>query len=295
MEQEQDLAGDSESTDLVIPRNGPEINSSGNVVEMHLVWVELENLPDLPATLEKLDVSCNRLRVIAALPEGLLEFSCNYNQIFRICALPPRLRFASMSRNNLVELPAIPGTLKELYAGHNWINTLANVEFPDGILAIDLSLNQLRTVPRFPDSVMFLNLDSNFIREIDQFPASLTSLYIAHNHLVEIPEVPESTIAFFTYGNSLVNIPDIRGALNIERMDVSFIGNSLMTPAMYTRVRDYYLLLLQLLRDLTRSFRIPRDLVVILLRDFVGGADFRAKFVWTSEDHEFFSRIQDMT
>jgi Leucine-rich repeat (LRR) protein len=99
----------------------------------------IEELPQLPITLQFLDCSYNALTKLPPLPPNLLTLrcynnaltelpplppkleylECNNNMIMQLPTLPPRIRTIHCSDNALIELPTLPFTLSILYYGNN--------------------------------------------------------------------------------------------------------------------------------------------------------------------------------
>ncbi|MDO2730615.1 hypothetical protein [Escherichia coli] len=86
-----------------------------SALELELANLMLTSLPELPAGLEKLDVSGNQLCSLPVLPAGLVMLDVSNNQLSGLPALPGYMRTLNVSNNQLTSLPdRLPSGLEML-------------------------------------------------------------------------------------------------------------------------------------------------------------------------------------
>ncbi len=110
-----------------------------SALELELANLMLTSLPELPAGLEKLDVSGNQLCSLPVLPAGLEKLD--------------------VSGNQLCSLPVLPTGLEELYVRRNLLDSLPVL--PDGLKKLDVSRNRLCSLPVLPAGLKHLNVGGN--------------------------------------------------------------------------------------------------------------------------------------
>ncbi|UVO35630.1 hypothetical protein KUL72_30040 [Bradyrhizobium arachidis] len=141
------------------------------IVVLDVPFNRLTTLPDeLPASLQRLDVSGNQLSSLPALPSGLRGLDVNSNRLERLPdVLPAGLQFLSANHNRLPNLPgALPASLQFLHVSHNQLTSLP-VALPAMLEFLDVSQNRLTDLPA-------------------ALPASLAFLDVSQNHLTSLPE-----------------------------------------------------------------------------------------------------------
>ncbi|OPY95243.1 hypothetical protein A5906_09315 [Bradyrhizobium sacchari] len=141
------------------------------IVVLDVPFNRLTNLPDeLPASLQRLDVSGNQLSSLPALPSGLRGLDVNSNRLESLPAvLPASLQFLSANHNRLLNLPdPLPASLQFLHVSHNQLTSLP-IALPAMLAFLDVSENQLVDLPA-------------------ALPASLEFLDVSQNHLTSLPE-----------------------------------------------------------------------------------------------------------
>ncbi|WP_439397697.1 NEL-type E3 ubiquitin ligase domain-containing protein [Bradyrhizobium sp. PMVTL-01] len=141
------------------------------IVVLDVPLNRLTNLPDeLPASLQRLDVSGNQLSSLPALPSGLRGLEVTSNRLASLPAvLPAGLQFLGANYNRLLNLPEpLPASLQFLHVSHNQLTSLP-VALPAMLEFLDVSQNQLTDLP-------------------PALPASLAFLDVSQNHLTSLPE-----------------------------------------------------------------------------------------------------------
>ncbi|WP_349253673.1 NEL-type E3 ubiquitin ligase domain-containing protein [Bradyrhizobium sp. CB82] len=127
--------------------------------------------PVLPADLQQLDVSRNRLTSFPeTLPAGLWDLNANENWLRSLPeALPAGLRQLNVSSNRLTGLPdRLPPRLLRLYASRNRLTSLPDT-LPPGLLRLYANSNGMTSLP-------------------DTLPAGLRQLEARDNRLTSLPE-----------------------------------------------------------------------------------------------------------
>lgn len=96
--------------------------------------------------LKRLNLSFNKIKTIPPLPPTLVEFHLAGNQIEEITSTisSSNVTFLDVDLNRLTSIPLLP-RVKNIYASQNMINQFPL--FSRDIYAVDLSYNQLTTVP----------------------------------------------------------------------------------------------------------------------------------------------------
>ena len=91
---------------------------------LHFDSLGLTSLPELPASLRKLDAANNQLASLPELPDSLLELNVYNNQLTSLSKLPDSLQRLYVSNNQLTSLPELPPSLQRLYVSNNQLTSL---------------------------------------------------------------------------------------------------------------------------------------------------------------------------
>jgi len=81
----------------------------------------------LPANLQKLDCSVNRILNIPLFPHKLESIECNHNRLKKLAELPPNLKTLDCANNQLTELPDLPDSVEYLDCADNQITRLPDL------------------------------------------------------------------------------------------------------------------------------------------------------------------------
>ncbi len=154
------------------------------------------------SSIVELNVSHNRIQLIAGLPRTLTKLIADTNEITMIQSkLPPNLETLALSYNMLryAGLPFNwPSTLKELHLDHN------NIE---------------RFPRKLPDSLEVLTLSENRLTELPSvLPASLQYFFVSGNRIRTVPSYKshKKFAVFDINDNCLTNIPNDMNAVVFE-------------------------------------------------------------------------------
>lgn len=111
----------------------------------------LENLPALPASLQRLYVGANNLKLLPALPPVLQVLSASYNTLARLPPLPASLVSIHVNGNELAGLPAFHEGVENVFVNNNRIDSLPTL--PASLRKLDVSGNQVFVLPILPNGL----------------------------------------------------------------------------------------------------------------------------------------------
>ncbi|EGO8353819.1 hypothetical protein E0V34_18120 [Escherichia coli] len=162
-----------------------------SALELELANLMLTSLPELPAGLEKLDVSGNQLCSLPVLPTGLEELYVRRNLLDSLPVLPAGLVMLDVSNNQLSGLPALPAGLVTLDVRFNLMSSLP--ELPGYMRTLNVSNNQLIHLPVLPVRLKVLDVSNNQLTSLpDRLPSGLEMLNVCWNKLTSKPSRPPS-------------------------------------------------------------------------------------------------------
>ena len=200
--------------------------NSASALELELANLMLTSLPELPAGLEKLDVSGNQLCSLPVLPTGLEELYVRRNLLDSLPVLPAGLKKLDVSRNRLCSLPVLPAGLKHLYLCKNHLCSLpvlpASLEkldvsrnrlcslpvLPTGLVMLDVSNNQLSGLPALPAGLVTLDVRFNLMSSLPELPGYMRTLNVSNNQLIHLPVLPVRLKVLDVSNNQLTSLPD---------------------------------------------------------------------------------------
>ncbi|EGO9199663.1 hypothetical protein DVV75_002408 [Escherichia coli] len=191
-----------------------------SALELELANLMLTSLPELPAGLEKLDVSGNQLCSLPVLPTGLEELYVRRNLLDSLPVLPDGLKKLDVSRNRLCSLPVLPAGLKHLNVGGNNLFMSTGLELPTGLEELDVRRNWLDSLPVLPDGLKHLYVCKNHLCSLPVLPASLEKLDVSRNRLCSLPVLPAGLVMLDVSNNQLSGLPALPAGL--VTLDVRF-------------------------------------------------------------------------
>ncbi|HCB8036233.1 TPA: hypothetical protein M2R10_003148 [Escherichia coli] len=194
--------------------------NSASALELELANLMLTSLPELPAGLEKLDVSGNQLCSLPVLPTGLEELYVRRNLLDSLPVLPAGLKKLDVSRNRLCSLPVLPAGLKHLNVGGNNLFMSTGLELPTGLEELDVRRNGLDSLPVLPAGLKHLYLCKNHLCSLPVLPASLEKLDVSRNRLCSLPVLPTGLVMLDVSNNQLSGLPALPAVL--VTLDVRF-------------------------------------------------------------------------
>lgn len=200
--------------------------NSASALELELANLMLTSLPELPAGLEKLDVSGNQLCSLPVLPTGLEELYVRRNLLDSLPVLPAGLKKLDVRRNGLDSLPVLSAGLKHLYLCKNHLCSLpvlpASLEkldvsrnrlcslpvLPTGLVMLDVSNNQLSGLPALPAVLVTLDVRFNLMSSLPELPGYMRTLNVSNNQLIHLPVLPVRLKVLDVSNNQLTSLPD---------------------------------------------------------------------------------------
>ncbi|HHJ3912126.1 TPA: hypothetical protein ACQJTW_000442 [Escherichia coli] len=177
-----------------------------SALELELANLMLTSLPELPAGLEKLDVSGNQLCSLPVLPTGLEELYVRRNLLDSLPVLPAGLKKLDVSRNRLCSLPVLPAGLVMLDVSNNQLSGLPAL--PAGLVMLDVSNNQLSGLPALPAGLVTLDVRFNLMSSLPELPGYMRTLNVSNNQLIHLPVLPVRLKVLDVSNNQLTSLPD---------------------------------------------------------------------------------------
>lgn len=152
-------------------------------------------LPDLPETLESVDVSYNSLTWIPKLPKALKTLRAYFNDLTSLPELPASLEILSVHNNNLTQLPDLPKTLKVLKIGKNLLTRVP--ELPETLDSLDIGDNDIFRLPDLPKRLRGLYCDNCRLDRLPDLPETLVELSFSYNNITRLPDLPKTLKSVF--------------------------------------------------------------------------------------------------
>ncbi|MGR6332085.1 hypothetical protein ACU5TV_03230 [Escherichia coli] len=177
-----------------------------SALELELANLMLTSLPELPAGLEKLDVSGNQLCSLPVLPAGLEKLDVSGNQLCSLPVLPTGLEELYVRRNLLDSLPVLPASLEKLDVSRNRLCSLPVL--PAGLVMLDVSNNQLSGLPALPAGLVTLDVRFNLMSSLPELPGYMRTLNVSNNQLIHLPVLPVRLKVLDVSHNQLTSLPD---------------------------------------------------------------------------------------
>jgi len=194
-----------------------------SVTVLNLRCNKLTTLPALPPRLDHLDLSANRLISLPELPQTLTVLGADFNRLASLPELPLNLLYLSVSCNRLLWLPPIPPKMLEIQCGNNRLEHLPVL--PNSLTMLTVSHNKLKTLQPLTGHFAMLDLRHN---EIEHLPAGIATavsggiLDIAHNPLhhstlVQLADASPTTIVNTTGGVRFNTVPQVEQETYVAR------------------------------------------------------------------------------
>ena len=191
----------------------------------------IEELSDLPDSLEYINVSNNKIKQIPNLPYFLASLNCSSNHLIELPTLPNSLRSLWCYSNQLRQLPNLPHNLEQLSCAYNNLTNLVNlpltltyldcsncnlisldVSYLTNLIELKCNENKLSKLS-LPNSLTKLYCDSNYLTELPKLPDTLTVLYCNSNHLTELSSLPNSLIRMSCSSNKIIELVSLPESL----------------------------------------------------------------------------------
>lgn len=165
-----------------------------------LCSLNIETLPPLPTTVNKLYIShISSIRCIE-LPNNLKELDIIFSDIQEISNIPSTLRSLTVSCcKNLKCLPELPNALTYL-SYHHYESYVKLPKLPNTLTHIYISNNPLVELPDLPNSLLVLDVHNTDITELpEHLPEDLMFLYISGTKIKRLPDILPERIRRLSY------------------------------------------------------------------------------------------------
>ena len=203
----------SGSTSLQLDRLGlsslPQLPVSLEVLDIRSN--QLSTLQELPIFLQTLDARCNRLTALPELPRTLQMLFLRYNKLDRLPQLPAALLGLDVCYNQLTVLPTLPPGLERLYGSGNDLSRLPDL--PAALKTLEICSNQLISLPVLPDALDTLDASSNLLTRLPDLSPSMRRLTISDNRLSSLPSLPLQLESLDACHNQLRTLPALPATL----------------------------------------------------------------------------------
>ena len=166
-------------------------NIPSDLIELTLINIDIDTLPELPEGLVSLDLEGCRIKNMPRLYDNLL--------------------YLDVSKTTVDHLDHLPYFLEELHICHTIINRLP--ELPDTLEVLNCSMSMLNEIPKLPPRLKELYCGSMpFLKNIPELPhgATILSAYM-NEHISSIPSLPSTLKELYINNTGIVlldNLPD---------------------------------------------------------------------------------------
>jgi hypothetical protein len=147
----------------------------------------LRELPELPDSIETINVDDNRLIEIASFPLNLVRLSAKNNRIY---ILPEKMNAQLVSLdlfgNLLTELPELPATLMYLHVSNNHLKRLPEIKHTQ-LIQLNCSNNDIEEIPELNQALMELTFSNNRVKRCPRLHGNIRTLICANNSLETPP------------------------------------------------------------------------------------------------------------
>lgn len=158
--------------------------------ELYLHFLGLEEIPEIPSSVEILHLNHNKIKNINNLPKNLKKLYISNNEIEEIKDLPSKIEKLYLNENQIKNVYNLPKNLRKLLLNYNNIRKLS--ELPDNLISLDISYNEISELPSLRYGLEILYCHHNELTELPHLPLSLKELNCANNQLIKIPNLPKN-------------------------------------------------------------------------------------------------------
>lgn len=139
----------------------PSLSKFTKLKIINLSFNKLKTLPDIPNTVENINIQCNEFLFIPSLPLYLVSLNIHKNKINNIGynVLPKTLIYFNCSNNLLVCLPEMSDNLQELICDNNLLTSLPKLSVNLEILSFQN--NKIGKINDLPKNLIFFNSYEN--------------------------------------------------------------------------------------------------------------------------------------
>ena len=213
----------------VLPNSVKQVGIQGNPIV---------NIPFgmIPTSCTHLNISnCPLLSNLPILPPNLLVLTCNDNSFATLGPFPQSLEFLYAHNNpNLSYVFGLPDTMNMLRLKNCAITAIDSL--PNVIIAsLDLSFNNLTSIPNFPDQASQIILNNNNISSIPEVSSNVQLLKINNNNISCWPVFPSSLMVIEIQNNPFHCLPNYIPAMAnytyLDTMPLCSFNNTQTNPA----------------------------------------------------------------
>lgn len=189
-----------------------------NVRLIYANWNNLGEIPELPASVEIVELNDNQLTTLPSLEHTQLRvLRVDKNKIKSIPEFPEMLEELRAENNRLVSLPqAIPAGMLRLYVRCNKLEGLPKMAHSQ-LEELFCGFNKLSALPQLPVSLEQLYCHDNRLRSLGVLHEGLQEVYCGYNKLDEHPHLPTTCTEFNGVGNSFGEIETYVAQANMLR------------------------------------------------------------------------------
>ena len=202
----------SEKRKKAVKRMKAWLKADRPTAKLDLHSLGLFSLPSLPTSLQRLNVSHNKLPSLPPLPASLQEFDASWNQLTSLPALQAltSLQKLNVPHNKLPSLPPLPASLQEFDASLNQLTSLPALETLTSLRKLHVSHNKLSNLPPLQDlaSLQELNVTYNKLSNLPPLPVSLRRLRASYCSLNSMPPLPAELQELDASWNRLTTLPE---------------------------------------------------------------------------------------
>jgi Leucine-rich repeat (LRR) protein len=234
--------------------------------ELYLSDLGLEEIPEIPSSVEILYLNDNKIKTISNLPKNLRTLYISNNEIEEIKNLPSKIQKLYLNENQIKNVYNLPKNLIKLSLNYNGIRKLP--ELPENLTYLDVSYNKITELPSLKYGLELLYCHDNRLEELPHLPLSLKDLNCANNNLQKIPNLPKN-IKLMAVNNPVFDKYYQVGVLNESNLRKHFYRN-----------KSFDTLILRKGTVLFKSLKKPE-----FLKDAFVGYQFKDKYI-LSPDHE---------
>lgn len=181
-----------------------------HLLVLDLSYCQLSTIPQLPSSLEEINLAQNKLTCIAALSRlpRLKRLDCTLNQLTIFPSIPT-LTHLVISSNQISTIPP-HAALKSLSCGHNALGKIPQMPLLETLDCDHNMISQIEPMELLSE----LYCDSNQLSELGQFP-NLRILHCCFNPIKRVRFYPRLTELFTNCNSSYMNK---RYAINTVRI-----------------------------------------------------------------------------
>jgi Leucine-rich repeat (LRR) protein len=119
----------------------------------------------------------------------------------------------------------------EVYRRNELINSLAGLEYFEGLKVFSCAYNNVTICPKLPSTLEQLYIYGSQTISLPELPAGLTVLYCQNNELDSLPALPPTLKQLVCWGNELTSLPSLPAGLTVLDCGYNQLQNLPALPA----------------------------------------------------------------